>query len=70
VSCAAEDGDLVLVWKESGGPIVVAPAASKGFGSQLITRSVSATLGGSMDVTWPSEGALITLRMSKACLAA
>lgn len=70
VSCAAEDGDLVLVWKESGGPAIVAPAASKGFGSQLITRSVSATLGGSMDVTWPSEGALITLRMSKARLAA
>ena len=70
VSCSSENNDVVLVWKETGGPPIVGPTQQKGFGSQLITRSVSGQLGGTINVQWPTEGALITLRASKARLGA
>jgi two-component sensor histidine kinase len=70
IVCTEESGDVVLVWKETGGPAVVGPVKQTGFGSKLILRSVSAQLGGSVDFEWPPEGALITLRASKVRLGA
>jgi two-component sensor histidine kinase len=70
VACEEQGEEFVLVWKETGGPPILAPAERSGFGSKLVTRSVSGQLGGSIDVEWPSEGAVITLRVSKARLAA
>ena len=66
VSCAEQSDQVVLVWKETGGPpIVVAPAKRIGFGSKLVSQSVSDQLGGSIDFEWHPEGAIITLRLSK-----
>jgi len=69
VTCSATNGQVSIVWTEGGGPPVTTPTGPGGFGTKLITRSVSGTLGGSIEFTWPPEGAVITLRMSKARLA-
>lgn len=69
VSCPAHDPEVVLVWTERGGPPVAAPAAPGGFGSPLVTRSMSSRLGGSIAFDWRTEGLVATLRMSKVRLA-
>ena len=69
VSCTADNGGVVLVWTEQGGPPVAAPTGPAGFGSKLMTQSVTSQLGGSIAFEWPPEGAVVTLRMNKARLA-
>jgi two-component sensor histidine kinase len=64
VSCNAQDDNIVIVWTERGGPPVV-PAASSGFGSELVHRSMAAQLGGTIAFDWSPEGLVATLRMSK-----
>ena len=50
------DGDrLRLVWKESDGPAVAAPP-SRGFGSRLIERGLSADLGGNARMMFEPDG--------------
>jgi two-component sensor histidine kinase len=71
VSCARHDGkEVVIVWTERGGPPVSAPAGPGGFGGRLVSRSMGQQLGGSAAYGWPPEGAVVTLRMSRARLAA
>jgi two-component sensor histidine kinase len=70
ISCTEQRGEVVLVWKETGGPPVLVPAKRTGFGSKLVTQSVSSQLGGTIYVEWPAEGAIVTLRASKARLGA
>lgn len=70
VSAAAEDGELTLVWTESGGPPVVAPTGPAGFGSGLIARKMTAQLRGTIEHNWSETGAIVTLRISKARLEA
>ena len=41
------DGDYIcLIWAETGGPSITEEPVLKGFGSRLISRSVSGHLGG------------------------
>jgi two-component sensor histidine kinase len=57
-----EDGKpkLRLIWRESGGPHVVAPVQS-GFGSRLIERSARDQLGGEATVDFLPLGVVYTL---------
>jgi two-component sensor histidine kinase len=64
ISCLSEDRDVVLIWAERGGPPVVEPS-NRGFGSKLITRSISAQLAGSIAYDWSPGGVIVTLRMRK-----
>ncbi|MEO7171094.1 MAG: HWE histidine kinase domain-containing protein, partial [Sphingomonas sp.] len=50
-----EAGDLVLLWSESGGPPVQAPAR-KGFGTTIIDRSVPYDLGGAAGIEYKPDG--------------
>jgi two-component sensor histidine kinase len=68
ISCLSEDPDVVLIWTERGGPPVVEPP-KRGFGSKLITRGMSAQLGGSIVYDWSPGGVIVTLRMRKDRLA-
>lgn len=68
VSCSIEDSDVVIVWTENGGPPVSMSRGKAGFGSKLVNMSITGQLGGSIKFDWPSEGAIVTLRMSKARL--
>jgi two-component sensor histidine kinase len=70
MSCTAHDDEVVIVWTETGGPLVEASNRPAGFGSQLVTRSISRQLGGTIAFDWPAEGIIVTLRMSKARLGA
>lgn len=48
-------GRLELHWVESGGPPVLAPAAS-GFGSILVKEVATRQLRGTLDIAWPANG--------------
>ncbi len=61
--------DLELVWTERGGPQVEPPASGTSYGSQLVKRSVSGPLGGSIAYDWSLAGVVINLRLSGARLA-
>jgi two-component sensor histidine kinase len=51
----ASDAELHLTWRESGGPTVIAPP-DRGFGSQLIERTLADALGGSARLEFAPEG--------------
>ena len=68
VSCLVEHDEVTLTWTERGGPAVIVPEGPPGFGSELIRKSVSYQLGGSVSFDWNPEGLLVTLRMKKARL--
>lgn len=70
VSCTADDGEVILVWTEKGGPPVAVAEGQAGFGSNLVSDSISSQLGGSIEFGWPVEGVIVTLRMSRARLGA
>ena len=70
VSCTVQDSEVVITWTETGGPPVEALNKPSGFGSQLVTRSVSSQLGGTIAFDWLPEGVVVTLRMNKARLGA
>jgi two-component sensor histidine kinase len=69
LSCNTHGRDVVVIWKETGGPPVIAPASAGGFGSKLLKRGISGQLGGSIAFDWSKEGVIITLRMDKDRLA-
>jgi two-component sensor histidine kinase len=69
VSSATEANYIVLTWLERGGPAVEAPNAPAGFGSQLVSRSVSSQLGGSIAYDWSEGGLIVTLRIKRDRLA-
>lgn len=50
-----DQGDLLVEWKESGGPPVQAPTR-KGFGTTIIERSVPYDLGGKASIEYKPEG--------------
>jgi len=65
-----QDGDAtVLRWIERGGPPLVAPARSAGFGTQLIELSAVRQLGGSVERDWRPDGLRVTIRVPRAALA-
>jgi PAS domain S-box-containing protein len=64
-----EGAELVLVWHESGGPAVVAPAG-RGFGMTLLTQAVAHQHQGRVDLAWRAEGLVGTVRLPLALTAA
>jgi two-component sensor histidine kinase len=69
VSCGLPNAEIIIVWTERGGPPVSKPEGAGGFGSKLVTRSMSAQLGGSIDREWLPEGVVVTIRINKERLA-
>lgn len=69
VSCTRPGQEVVVVWTERGGPPVSAPAERRGFGSKLVSVSMSRQLGGSLDYNWDKAGVVVTLRMNAERLA-
>lgn len=58
---AADDGEVTLIWAESGPP---SPhqAPKGGFGQQMIEMSVKADLGGTLTQDWTDHGLTVTIR--------
>ena len=69
VTVRAEDGDLVLAWRETGGPAVT-PPAGRGFGTSLLEAVAAHERGGRLEMDWRSEGLACTLRLPLAAVAA
>lgn len=68
VTGAVHDTEVVISWRESGGPLVVAPTGPSGFGRQLVGKSVLGQLGGSIAYEWPVTGVIVTMRTTIARL--
>lgn len=52
---------LTIKWKELGGPIVTGPPLAVGFGSRLVTETVTRALSGSQRYGWHPEGVEVVL---------
>lgn len=51
---------LLLCWKEHGGPLVQ-PPTRRGFGSRLVERSLAHDLGGKVSIEYPPSGVVCTV---------
>jgi two-component sensor histidine kinase len=61
-------GDLVIEWRETGGPPVVAPTR-KGFGSRMIVSVLSGEFGGESHIDYRPDGVVWTFTTPLARLA-
>lgn len=59
------DGNLVLEWREEGGPDIKAPAR-RGFGSRLLDTVVTGELGGQLDLRYEPPGLFARLQIPQA----
>jgi PAS domain S-box-containing protein len=57
---AAEGDRLQLEWREAGGPPVAAPA-TRGFGTRMIERGLSAELRGKVEICFEATGVICTI---------
>ena len=64
-----ETEHIAMTWLERGGPAVEAPDSAAGFGSELVRRSITGQLGGSIDYDWSAGGLIVTLRIRRDRLA-
>jgi len=55
--------ELLLTWKEHGGPSLDGPAENEGFGNSLVRRLVTGQFGGKLSYDWNPEGLIIRLSM-------
>ncbi len=55
VACSEDAGHYVIRWREIGGPAILAPPATQGYGTYLIERA-AALAGFSVERTWRAEG--------------
>ena len=63
VSSKLDGDDLILTWTETGGPPITEPQEMKGFGSKLLSRSVSGQLAGGVTYEWQQSGLVVIIRM-------
>ena len=56
----ANDPPLCVIWREEGGPRVVAPQRT-GFGSRLLQRGVASELGAMVRIEYAPEGVVCTI---------
>ncbi len=64
LSCKVSGERVVVVWTERGGPTVVPPTTTGGFGRKLAARSMSGQLGGSIEYDWAEAGVVVRLEMN------
>ncbi len=61
IDWALDDGQLLLEWRESGGPPVVQPQR-KGFGTRLLERALASDLGGRVELDFQPSGLVCRMR--------
>lgn len=64
VACSREGDLMQIVWTERGGPPVLAPGVSEGFGSVLAAGTVERQLAGELVRDWEPDGLVIRLSAS------
>jgi two-component sensor histidine kinase len=58
------DDDIVLIWREQGGPPVSPAPRRKGFGSTLVARTLQLQFKGEANYDWVAGGLVLTLRFA------
>jgi PAS domain S-box-containing protein len=61
IDWSVKKDELLLTWKEHGGPSIDGPAEHEGFGSSLVRRLVTDQFGGQLSYDWKSKGLNIRL---------
>jgi two-component sensor histidine kinase len=61
IDWSVENDELLLTWKERGGPSLDGPAEREGFGGSLVRRIVTDQFGGQLSYNWKPEGLIIRL---------
>ena len=69
VSWRVAEDELLLTWREHGGPPVNGQPEHEGFGSVLSRLTVTGQLGGKISRDWNHEGLIINLSAPLARLA-
>jgi two-component sensor histidine kinase len=69
ISSTTDGADLILTWAETGGPPIHVQPRMVGFGSRMISRSISQQFDGALSYDWQSTGLVATLQMNKERLA-
>lgn len=59
--------DIIIEWRESGGPRVEEPS-NQGFGTRLLKTTIENQLGGSLERVWQSKGLCCTITVPKSHL--
>ena len=62
-----EGHQLIITWRESGGPAVLAPAG-KGFGTRMIERALAADLGATVQFDYDAGGLVCTIIAAETAL--
>ena len=60
IGWSARNGEIELVWRETGGPHVAKPE-TRGFGTRIIQASINPQKGGRADFDWRPEGLCCTI---------
>jgi PAS domain S-box-containing protein len=63
IDWSVKNDELLLTWKEHGGPSLDGPAEHEGFGSSLVRRLVTGQFGGQLSYDWKPKGLIIRLSM-------
>ncbi|MDT9599826.1 HWE histidine kinase domain-containing protein [Sphingosinicella rhizophila] len=63
-----EGEDVVIDWRERGGPPVAGPPDADGFGALLVTRTIERQFRGRIAHDWAAEGLSVSLRIPAARL--
>jgi PAS domain S-box-containing protein len=63
IDWSVKKDELLLTWKEHGGPFLNGPAEHEGFGSSLVRRLVTGQFGGQLSYDWKPKGLIIRLSM-------
>ncbi|MDZ4760387.1 MAG: CHASE3 domain-containing protein [Alphaproteobacteria bacterium] len=69
ISAARAGEDVIIEWRERGGPPVNGDPSREGFGTTLARLSVEGQLGGSIDKVWEGEGLRVRISVPAATLA-
>ena len=59
--------ELTLVWREEGGPVIVKPPQSRGFGMVMIEQVVGRQLNGRLALDWRRDGLCCTMTYPEDC---
>lgn len=70
VTWRVEGDDVVLGWREQGGPAISAAPSHEGFGGKLVKSTVASQLGGTLSYDWAAAGLAVSMRLPLQRLAA
>ena len=68
LDCSVRQHELLLTWREQGGPLLNGQPQAEGFGSLLTNTTVRSQFGGQISREWHTDGLLVRLVIPLECL--